>query len=392
MKPHLPYRLYRALLAALTLIPSWIYAAPAATIPEGYTEVVVHDYSDVAGEASGKYAFLLGYVEGGWIFSPDSWTENYRFASLFYTSDLESDGAPLTSITFQNFKDANGPFYTTQNLSIEGMNEVTFLQNSCGNSNTGGGAIYGKENINLIGNKSIRFNKNRGSGRGGAIYCGGELTISKNGEVAFNGNRAVVSSSTEGGAIYGFNITISSNERVIFSENFATTSYAYYGGAISAKEGLSIVNNGYVLFEGNYTYNADYNYERGQLSSINSSGDLILSAREGGCIEFRDSVKAGGGGCSLNGLYTDGDGVVHPQTGDILFTGKYISALLSKVPYSSLLPNSLSYQNSLKSSISAPNLYDGRLCIEDGAEFATGSSGGSLCTLLSQGRPLRRFA
>jgi len=139
-----------------------------------------------------------------------------------------------------------------------------------------------------------------------------------------------------------------------------------HGGAIQASR-LSIVNNGYVLFEGNYAEQYPSVYEQfqgGRLSSI-YAGSLTLSAREGGMIEFRDPILAGS--ACLNGIYTNEDGVTFAQTGDILFTGKYLSETLSKIPGSSTWTK----EKSLKFMASSTDLYDGRLRIEDGVILAS---------------------
>lgn len=272
MKLHLPYRLYRALLVALAAVPTWIYATPAATVPEGDTAHNVSTVEDVTPYAeSGKQAFLLEQnliFDGSPTFS----------ASKFFTS---ADSENLVSLTFQNY---NGKHVwggeTGYSLTLQGLSVIT-VRNS--RSYSDGGAIY---------------NDN------------GTFTLSGNGSVTFSGNSS--SSTSSGGAIYnGGTFSINSNGSVSFTDN---SSGIYSGGR------LDIANNDTVIFRGN---------ERGDLtfSAETTSSQLTLSARPGGRIEFNNPVSitkwdtVSGFQVSYNQMFEDEQGK-HAQTGILFLLGK----------------------------------------------------------------------
>ena len=269
-----------------------------------------------------------------------------------------------------------GGYYSTISLSNNGS--VTFSGNTASSSDAYayGGAICGEGTITLSDNGSVTFSGNTAS-YGGAID-GSTITLSGNGSVTFSGNTASSSSASSyayGGAICGEGnspITISGNESVEFSGNTASSSSAY-GGAIYAGGNLSIRNNDSVLFE----KNAEISKGTYRLRSIyaGGSGDAIsLSAAEGKSIEFRDSVYiASGSTVKLNEDYTDADGVVHKQTGDILFTGKYTETHLNELLAAAGENRTATEQeilNSRTTEVQAmTNLYGGRLRVEDGAIY-----------------------
>ena len=235
-----------------------------------------------------------------------------------------------------------------------------------------GGAIYGST-IELIGNGSVTFSGNTASAfysysdaYGGAIY-GSTIELSGNGSVEFSGNTA-----SYGGAIYGYSnstIELSGNGSVEFSGNTAT----YYGGAIRGYGNLNIRNNDSVLFE----KNAEVQNETYRLRSIyaGGSGDVIsLSSAAGKSIEFRDSVYIDSGSTvELNADYTDADGLVHKQTGDIIFTGAYTEQHLNELlaaDGAERMATAEEILNSRTTEVNAmTNLYGGRLRVEDGAVY-----------------------
>ena len=266
-------------------------------------------------------------------------------------------------------------------IRLSGNGSVEFI----GNTASSGGAIDGgeKNTITLSGNDSVEFSGNTASssyrGYGGAIYTAiSTITLSGNGSVTFSGNTASSSSSSpyaaRGGAIYGdySTITLSGNGSVTFSENTASSSSAS-GGAIYGSGNLSIRNNDSVLFE----KNAEIKNGTYRLRSINvgRSGDTIsLSAAEGKSIEFRDSVYISSGSqMELNADYTDADGVVHKQTGDILFTGAYAAQHLNKLLDDAGLARTATADEILNSRTTEvyamTKLYGGRLRVEDGAVY-----------------------
>ena len=287
------------------------------------------------------------------------------------------------SVTFSGNTASNGGAIYGDDYSritLSGNESVTFSGNKASDC---GGAISGNNSstITLSGNGRVTFSGNKASDRGGAISGDNSstITLSGNGSVTFSGNRAfssgTYSSYTYGGAIYGGSsstIALSDNGSVEFSGNKAFSSDAY-GGAIFAYGNLNIRNNDSVLFE----KNAEIREGTYRLRSIyaGGSGDAIsLSAAEGKSIEFRDSVYiASGSTVKLNKDYTDADGVVHKQTGDILFTGKYTETHLNELLAAAGENRTATAQEILDSRTTVVNamtyLYGGRLRVEDGAVY-----------------------
>ena len=270
-------------------------------------------------------------------------------------------------------------------IELSGNGSVTFS----GNTASSGGAIYGGT-IELSGNESVTFSENTASNRGGAIYgdSNSTITLSDNDSVEFSGNTASSSSTSRsvyayGGAIYGGTITLSGNGSVTFIGNTASASsssddaYAYdayaYGGAIRGYGNLNIRNNESVLFE----KNAEVQNETYRLRGIFAGGSgavISLSAAAGKSIEFRDSVYiASGSTVNLNADYTDADGLIHKQTGDIIFTGAYTEQHLNELLAADGLSRTASAEeilNSRTTEVDAmTNLYGGRLRVEDGAVY-----------------------
>ncbi len=261
-----------------------------------------------------------------------------------------------------------GAIYGGASLSNNG--HVTFEGNTAYRS---GGAIYG--GATLSNNESVTFYGNKTSGTsstsrdGGAIYGGSysTITLSNNGSVVFEGNTASGSSYAEGGAIYGSTIALSDNGSVTFSGNTASGSSLASGGAIYTYNNLSIRNNESVLFEKNAEVEDDYCCLRSIVAG--GRGNVIsLSAAAGKTIEFRDSIYIGESSFNLNADYTDTEGNILKQQGDILFTGAYTAKHLTEVKgcvgtWSETLNSRTSKVNTVT------NLYGGRLLIEDDAVY-----------------------
>ncbi len=293
---------------------------------------------------------------------------------------------------------------------------VTFRGNTASATSTGdnsrsyaeGGAISGYQGaLKLSDNSSVEFIGNSASttgvssiaisASGGAIYrnnfgnSGTSTTsLSNNGCVTFSGNTVSSTGNVNeayayGGAIYGdgsHTITLSENGSVTFISNTASvtgtaTRTRVCGGAIYAGAGgsIHIRNNGSVLFE----KNAEVLNNTYQLRSIyvdnNSSYEIFevsISVAEGKSIEFRDSVYISSGSTvELNADYTDASGVVHKQTGDIIFTGKYteqhLNELLSAAGEERTATESEILSSRTFEVYSKINLYGGCLRVEDGA-------------------------
>ena len=253
-------------------------------------------------------------------------------------------------------------------IELSGNESLTFSENK---ASSYGGAIYGDREsmIELRGNESLTFSGNTASSSGGAIYGyrNSTITMSDNGSVTISGNKA----SSYGGAIYGVlysTITLSDNGSVTFSGNTASS-----GGAIDAYGNLSIRNNDSVLFEKNAEKSAG-SYRLRSIYARGSGATIYLSAAEGKSIEFRDAVYiASGSTVNLNEDYTDAAGAVHKQTGDIIFTGKYIEQHLSELLAADGLTRTATAEeilNSRTTEVKAmTNLYGGCLRVEDGAIY-----------------------
>ena len=280
---------------------------------------------------------------------------------------------------------SGGAIYGGSNstITLADNESVTFSENTASAfayESASGGAICGGSNstIELSGNGSVTFSGNSASSNyddayGGAIY-GSTIALSDNGSVEFSGNTASCSGRAYGGAIDGWNITLSNNGSVTFSGNTASSSYYYgRGGAISAYRNLSIQNNDSVLFE----KNAEIENGAYRLRSIyaGGSGDVIsLSAAGGKSIEFRDSIYiASHNTVNLNADYTDAEGVMHKQAGDIIFTGAYTEQHLNKLLAADGLNRTATEAEILNSRTTEvramTNLYGGRLRVEAGAIY-----------------------
>ncbi len=217
--------------------------------------------------------------------------------------------------------------------------------------------------------ESISFEDiDAGYASGGAIDGGSfsTITLSGNESVTFSGNTA-----TSGGAIYGdefSTITLRDNGSVTFSGNTVSGSDYASGGAIYTYGDLNIRNNDSVLFEKNAEI-ADGSYRLRSIYATGSGGIISFSAGEGKSIEFRDSIYIGSGSTvNFNEDYTDSEGIVHRQTGDIIFTGATTEADLLAVKGSA--GTAVEIANSRTSLVNAvTNLYGGRLRVEDGAIY-----------------------
>ena len=275
-------------------------------------------------------------------------------------------------------------------LVIDGNDTVTFSGNKTNNQLAGlGGALYNiLGNIQLNHNGDVEFKSNTARAtymaQGGAIYStangGTGLTVelSYNDSVTFEGNVAQSGNynSTDGnaygGAILasGTDVILNSNGSLIFKNNKAyttKTNWVAEGGAIrTGFDGdLSIQNNGTVVFEGNQTQvgsTTKYNSIYADDSSVQYNGtlktyelDVKISAPEEGSVEFRDCVyidvsQHEDSSFQLNSTYTGEDGKEIAQTGDIIFTGAYMT--------------SGDKTSEFKGTAS---LHDGRLVVKEGA-------------------------
>ena len=333
-------------------------------------------YSTITLSGNGSVTF-----SGNTASSTDRYADAYGGAIGGYansTIELSGNGSVEfsgnTASAFSGFYAYGGAIYGGDSsiITLSENDSVEFNGNTASSSyRSYGGAIYGGSNstIELNGNGSVTFSENTASSSsnayGGAIHGSSDstITLNGNGSVAFSGNTA----SSSGSAIDGSTIELSGNGSVTFSGNRAS----YEGGAIRGYGNLNIRNNDSVLFE----KNAEERNETYRLRCIyaGGSGDVIsLSAAAGKSIEFRDSVYIDSGfTVELNADYTDAEGVVHKQTGDIIFTGKYTEQHLNELLASDGLSRTATESEILDSRTSVVssviNLYGGCLRVEDGA-------------------------
>ncbi len=305
------------------------------------------------------------YAYGGAIYGGDSGTITLSGnGSVTFSENTASASSSSESVAYAYGGAINGYYGST--IELSGNDSVTFS----GNTASYGGAIGGGGDsaITLSGNGSVTFSGNSASASGGAID-GHTIELSGNDSVAFSGNTA-----SSGGAIaiYGGTIELSGNGSVAFSGNTVSASYNdTRGGAICGYGNLSIRNNDSVLFE----KNAEISGATYRLRSISAGGSgavISLSASAGKSIEFRDSVYiASGSTVNLNAYYTDANGMVHKQTGDIIFTGAYTEQHLNKLLAADGLNRTATETeilNSRTTEVQAmTNLYGGRLRVEDKA-------------------------
>ncbi len=287
------------------------------------------------------------YVYGGAIYG----------ANVATITITETSGA----VTFAQNKATSstysygGAIYGADNSTIsicDNEGDVSFTGNSSSSSNSScGGAIYGADNstisisgnagaVNITGNSSSASNYSSG----GAIYGGNYSTISicdNEGDVSFTGNSASATSYNSyysgGGAISSSTISICDNGGdVSFTGNSssASSSASALGGAIYSQGSLYLQNNGNTLIAGNYEKEGS-NYRLRSIymrRTASDGGHFHLSAAAGKNIEFRDSVYIDSGSIvELNSDYTDSEGNVIKQEGDIIFTGAYTETHLNEL-------------------------------------------------------------
>lgn len=267
---------------------------------------------------------------------------------VFDSNEVHSQGGAISS---RERRTAT----TTISLKFHENDNISFTNNSTSNKLAGlGGAIFNLlDNMELTHNGTLTFQNNTAKAttiaQGGAIHShnnGGAAILSNdisyNDSVSFTKNKAQSSSSSEraqGGAIMslGTDLLLNSNGTLSFTNNLAHNSNSsgiVSGGAIHAEGGgsLSIQNNGSVIFQDNKTQRGNtVKYNSIYASDSNEKKiDVAFSAPEDGSIEFRDSIYVDASqhtssSFNLNSKYTDENGKEIAQTGEIIFTGAYMT-------------------------------------------------------------------
>lgn len=277
---------------------------------------------------------------------------------------------------------------TGQQLIVNENNNVTFHNNSAqGPGGCLGGALNISANIQLNHNGELSFSSNKAIGNylghGGAIYSNtrnnpATIDISYNDSLKFENNIAQsknASYGAYGGAIVttGTDLKLNSNINLLFSGNKALSSGAAEGGAIRIGYGgmLSIQNNGTAVFTDNKIksgstekYNSIYVTDLEDLGlpyEGKYKTNVIISARKDGSVEFRDCAYIDvshheDSSFQLNSTYTGEDGKEIAQTGEIIFTGEYMT--------------SGDKTSEFKGTAS---LHDGKLTVKEGAVLKAGT-------------------
>lgn len=192
MKLHLPYQLYRVLLAVFVGIP--------ALTPFAIAEDLIYKEQESA---------LYGGAICNNQISRPYLAEEYDTV-LFDTNRAARSG---------------GAIYNVGTMSLSENGSITFLNNTTGGMGYTGGAIYNKGSFVMSGNT---------------------------GEILFEGNKAALEQGP-GCAVYNegaFTMNMADNKNIRFTQNSTTR-----GGAIAYKEGtqgiLSLGQNSLVTFSGN---------------------------------------------------------------------------------------------------------------------------------------------
>ncbi len=272
MKLHLPVRLFRAVMASLTLI--------------------------ICDVTSSLYAAALDGDKGSIITLAIASEVDHA-----YTLDSRGDTLTLSdtgSLTFNGYQTntAGGAIYALSYCTITlcDNGSVSFSKNE---ARTGGAIDGGRHSsITLNNNESLRFGENSAR-NGGAIYFHGSTEVNGNEYVTFNGNTAT----THGGAIYaeailgnsGSALTLHDNESVVFSKNSAGS----YGGAIYGlyyNSSISLSNNRSVQFSENTAANGGaicgfYSNETELYENVNITFSKNTAEEGGGAICVMDGSE-----------------------------------------------------------------------------------------------------
>lgn len=346
MKPHLPNKLYAALLAAFSAWAAFTLAAP----PENYTLVVISSANDLSQYSSrNNCAFLIEsdiiaatHMSGGaqyWssdnpntqrILTFSSISSGYGGAICSNTLTIEqlkkilfTSCVSTTSDTSTAYVYGGGAIYNSSTSGIIDISRNGAAEFTKNHANYRGGAMSSRNKIVLSGNDSLSFDSNYVSESasaarsvfGGAIYTTKALEVKSNNIVMFSGNMAYASSSSStatssGGAIYGeskSNIILSDNGSVTFNGNYtkssSSSSASSSGGAICGENNCNITlsNNESVTFTGNYassssSYPSSYSYSSANGGAIYGGSSSIIKLNTNGSVTFTGNYTSSSGG------------------------------------------------------------------------------------------------
>ena len=304
---------------------------------------------------------------------------------------------------------ASGGFYYGSSIDIsnnhgdvevEGNYAATHKRSNYAFSYAQGGAIY-SDKVKISNNEGgVKFVNNYASGEslkndsfsdtpeasvhGGAIASSADIEIDSNVSVVFSDNYASgVAGITvaKGGAIYavGANLSITNNEYISFSGNYVSSNNSHhnsevYGGAIYSHNNVTISGNKSVIFEKNYeNLGGTYRLRSLYLTGKNAR-NVTISAVDGGEVVFFDSVfmtDYTGAVVSLNADFADSDGIIQKAGGDIIFSGRYTEDHLKEIKGGTAGTASEITNSRTSELLNTVNLYGGTLRVEDKAIFKT---------------------
>lgn len=249
------------------------------SVSDGYE---LHGIGDVEGKiceishAENSHYYHSHTQVRGYIESPSSGLTVYHGASL---NLLDND-----SLVFSNAYAGNGGTImnceTMASVTIDSNRAISFSANE---ATENGGAIWSRNQLEMLRNEKIVFLRNEAGKDGGALWNDSLCSINNNGDVFFRQNRA----GELGGAIWNSGtVLMDHNDRVSFIDNSA----AFCGGAIynTARGSISLDQNGIVEFIGQSLDSVNYYLSGGAI--FNSGG---ITMNDNGSVSFRDNTLYG---------------------------------------------------------------------------------------------------
>ncbi len=315
MKPHLPIKLLKSIIAASVAFVSipqasaiiseemlsgyqWIYVDHEQDVAnfygyDGKVVFIMYDHSDRK-RKDGYYKFdsrtqdaLLGYDVQSAIFT----TIESQWEHRLYTPP----------ITFTGYK-ANAPlFYLNEDgsLAFDAVFSLKFTKNKTLDSWS---TIYGFPSSELVFNNVLtaEFSENSATmvegGYGGGVIYGGNVTFDGGSStfvksLSFSKNQVLGGNYFSfGGAIHTMNLKVNNYDKVTFSSNKVTSTDSAYGGAVSIHSGnAGLSNNGSVVFSKNSVQSSYYDSAGGAIAVMGST----LTISENDILDF-SSNSAGG--------------------------------------------------------------------------------------------------
>lgn len=330
MKLHIPVRLFRAVVAAMTALPV-IYASAATA--EEVNETLTKDFESNGATAplyhNSSLDLTITSGEGG----PYSYTVKAGASEPFVVESLTIDN--LKSLEVSGYKDT--AISVPERLTITNTRESVNLSGNVVQQSYGpwGGALYVDDGTaSMTNNGAVYFTSNSvgtdtddyADACGGAAFSAirSEVHISSNASLTFEGNKAIadVNALSSGGAVHSFRsdmyfqgndgaVTFKSNEAV------ANTNLAVGAGVAMGGNTLTLTGNGSVAFIENraestksWAAGAAIVAETGTVKisdngNVNFEKNIATGAVTGGLANW--NVGGGAIGMSQGSLFLDGN-------------------------------------------------------------------------------------